>query len=91
MSVLPGSDINLFRYCQGVIDLDAEIPDGTFDFGMSEQELDSSEISCPPIDQCVLLLSGGCAIRRVFTGSDALVGRATKWLSGLTWLEMLSR
>ena len=38
----PGiSDINLFRYCQGVIDLDAEIPDRTFDLGMPEQELDS--------------------------------------------------
>jgi hypothetical protein len=30
----PGiSDINLFRYCQGVIDLDAEIPDRAFDLG----------------------------------------------------------
>jgi hypothetical protein len=34
----PGiSDINLFRYCQGVIDLDAEIPDRAFDLGMPEQ------------------------------------------------------
>jgi hypothetical protein len=34
----PGiSDINLFRYCQGVIDLDAEIPDRAFDLGMTEQ------------------------------------------------------
>jgi hypothetical protein len=34
----PGiSDINLFRYCQGVVDLDAEIPDGAFDLGMAEQ------------------------------------------------------
>ena len=33
----PGiSDINLFRYCQGVIDLDAQIPDRAFDFGMTE-------------------------------------------------------
>lgn len=33
----PGiSDINLFRYCQGVIDFDAEIPDRAFDLGMSE-------------------------------------------------------
>src|SRR4029079_16179301 len=48
----PGiSDINLFRYCQGVIDLDAEIPDRAFDLGMPEQELDSTEISCPPINQ----------------------------------------
>ena len=48
----PGiSDINLFRYCQGVIDLDAEIPDRAFDLGMPEQELDGPEISRPPIDQ----------------------------------------
>jgi hypothetical protein len=47
----PGiSDINLFRYCQGVIDLDAEIPDRAFDLGMTEQELDSPEIACPSID-----------------------------------------
>jgi transketolase C-terminal domain/subunit len=30
-------DINLFRYCQGVIDFDAEIPDRAFDLGMAEQ------------------------------------------------------
>ena len=48
----PGiSDINLFRYCQGVIDLDAEIPDRAFDLGMPEQELDGPEVSRPPIDQ----------------------------------------
>ena len=48
----PGiSDINLFRYRQGVIDLDAEIPDRAFDLGMPEQELDGSEIACAPIDQ----------------------------------------
>jgi hypothetical protein len=41
----------LFRYRQGVIDLDAEIPDRAFDLGMPEQELDGSEIACVPIDQ----------------------------------------
>jgi hypothetical protein len=35
----PGiSDINLFRNCQGVIDLDAKISDRAFDLGMPEQE-----------------------------------------------------
>jgi hypothetical protein len=34
------SDINLFRYCEGIINLDAEISDRAFDFGMSEQKLD---------------------------------------------------
>ena len=33
----PGiSDINLFRYGQGVIDLNAEIPDRAFNLGMCE-------------------------------------------------------
>jgi hypothetical protein len=46
----PGiSDINLLRYCQDVIDLDAEIADRAFD--MSEQELDSPQVSRPPTDQ----------------------------------------
>jgi hypothetical protein len=41
----------LFRYRQGVIDLDAEIPDRAFDLGMPEQELDGPEIARPPVDQ----------------------------------------
>ena len=45
------SDINLFRYCQRVIDLNAKIPDRAFDLGMPEQELDGPEITCPSIDQ----------------------------------------
>jgi hypothetical protein len=48
----PGiSDINLFRYCERVIDLDAEIPDCAFDLGMPKQELDGSEIASAPVDQ----------------------------------------
>src|SRR5471032_560237 len=45
------SDFNLFSYCQGIVDLDAEIPDRAFDLGMPEQELDGPEIARPPIDQ----------------------------------------
>jgi hypothetical protein len=51
------SDIDLFRYCQGIVDLDAEVPDRAFDLGMPEQELDGPEISCPPIDQGSLCTS----------------------------------
>jgi len=29
----------LFSYCQGVIDLDAEVPDRAFDLGVPEQKL----------------------------------------------------
>ena len=45
------SDINLFRYCEGVIDLDAEITDRALDLGMPEQKLDGPEIARPSIDQ----------------------------------------
>ena len=44
------SDINLFRYCNCVIDLDAEIPDCAFDLIVTEQELDSSEVARPSIN-----------------------------------------
>ena len=53
MSALPRgiSDINLFRYCDGIIYLNAEISDRAFDLGMSEQKLDGPEIASPPVDQ----------------------------------------
>ena len=39
-SALPGSsDVDLFGYGESVIDFNAEIPDGAFDFGMSQQQL----------------------------------------------------
>jgi hypothetical protein len=48
----PGiSDVHLFRYRQGVIDLNAEIPDRAFDLGMPKQKLNGPEITCPSIDQ----------------------------------------
>jgi hypothetical protein len=34
----PGtSDVNLFRYREGIIDLDAKVPDRAFDFGVAER------------------------------------------------------
>jgi hypothetical protein len=37
---LPGvSDVDLFGYREGIIHLDAEVSDGTFDFGVAKQEL----------------------------------------------------
>jgi hypothetical protein len=48
----PGnSDINLFRYGKGIIDLDAEVPDGAFDLGVPEQELHGAQIAGTPVDQ----------------------------------------
>jgi hypothetical protein len=54
----PGiSDINLFRYCKGVIYFDAQVSDRTFDLGMPEQQLDGPEIASPPVDQGSLCAS----------------------------------
>jgi hypothetical protein len=41
----------LFRYGKGIIDLDAEVPDGAFDLGVSEQELHGAQIAGTPVDQ----------------------------------------
>jgi hypothetical protein len=45
------SDINLFRYCEGIIYFDAEISDRAFDLGMSEKKLDGPEIASSPVNQ----------------------------------------
>jgi hypothetical protein len=52
ISALPGnSDINLFCYGQGVIDLDAEVSDGAFDLGVAEQKLHGPQVAGAPVDQ----------------------------------------
>ena len=39
----PGSsDVNLFSYGEGIIDFDAEIPNGALDLRMSQQQLDGT-------------------------------------------------
>ena len=51
----PGSsDVNLFRYGEGIIDLDAEIAHGALDLGMAEQELHSPQVARAPVDQSCL-------------------------------------
>lgn len=48
----PGiSDVNLFRDCERVIDLDAQISDSAFDLSVPEQQLDRPQISSTSIDQ----------------------------------------
>ena len=48
----PGiSDINLFRYREGIIDLDAEVSDGAFDLGVAEQELHGPQVAGSTVDQ----------------------------------------
>ena len=48
----PGiSDINLFRYRKRIIDLDAEVSDGAFDFGVAEQKLYRPQVAGSTVDQ----------------------------------------
>jgi hypothetical protein len=39
----------LFCYCQRIIDLNPEIPDGALDFRVAERELNGSKIASAPI------------------------------------------
>jgi hypothetical protein len=41
----------LFRYGKGIINLDAEVPDGAFDLGVPEQELHGAQIAGTPVNQ----------------------------------------
>jgi hypothetical protein len=72
----PGvSDVDLFRYCQGVIYFDAQISDGAFDFCVPEQHLDHANINVllqemggkavPQRMRRYLLLDPGCLRSRV--------------------------
>jgi hypothetical protein len=48
----PGiSDVNLFRYCQGIVYLNAKISDRAFDLGVPKQKLDGPEIARTSVDQ----------------------------------------
>jgi hypothetical protein len=51
-ALCPGSsDIDLFRYGKGVIDLYAEVTHSALDLGVAEQQLDGTKIAGPAIDQ----------------------------------------
>jgi hypothetical protein len=56
------SDVNLFRYRKCVIDLDAEVPDGTFDLGVAEKDLHRSQITGTSVNQGSLgsSVTNGC-------------------------------
>lgn len=55
VSALPfGSDIYLFGNGEGVIDLYAEVSDGTFHLRMPEEQLNRPEIASTPVYQCRL-------------------------------------
>ena len=39
------SDVNLFSYGKGIVDFNAEIPDGALDLRMSQQQLHATEVA----------------------------------------------
>jgi len=45
------SDIHLFCYCDGIINLDAEVSYGALDLRVTEEQLDSAQISGAPVNQ----------------------------------------
>ena len=45
------SDFSLLRDGKGIVYLDAQIADRTFDLGVAEQKLDRSEIASPFVDE----------------------------------------
>jgi hypothetical protein len=44
-------DVNLLRNRDGIIHLDAQIPNGALDFGVTEKQLNGPKISRAPVNQ----------------------------------------
>jgi hypothetical protein len=44
------SDLNLFRNQKGIVDINPKIPNCALDLGVTQQELDSPEVACSPVD-----------------------------------------
>src|SRR5271166_7000016 len=49
-AALAGSELNLLRDAEGVVDLDAEIADGAFELRMSEERLYGSQVARLPVN-----------------------------------------
>ena len=66
----PKSDVDLFCYREGVIDLDAEISNGALDLNMSQKELYGSQLAGSAIDQGRLGPAKGMRPEQVRVRSD---------------------
>jgi len=53
ISALPpqGSNVDLLRYCKGIIHIDAEIPDSALYLGVAQQKLHGSQIPGAAVDE----------------------------------------
>lgn len=59
----PPSDLSLLRRLQYIVDLNAEVANGAFQFRMSEQKLHRPGIPGSPVDQVKPLSAAWCACR----------------------------
>lgn len=48
------SDLRLFRYLEGIVDLDAQVPHCRLQLGVAEQQLHSVQVLGAGVDQCRL-------------------------------------
>jgi hypothetical protein len=65
------SEVDLFRDGKCIVDLNAEIPDGALNFGVAEQELHSTQVTGPAVDQRRLCPPEGMGAEQVRVQSDA--------------------
>ena len=77
----PKSDVNLFCYRKGVVDLDAEISNDTLDLSMPQKELYGSQVAGSAIDQGRLGPAQGMRPEQVRVQSD--VSDPVRWESGI--------
>ena len=49
--------LSLLCHLQGVVNLNAKVPHGTLEFGMTQEQLNSPEILCSPVNQRGLSLA----------------------------------
>jgi hypothetical protein len=50
-TLLANLQLRLLGDLQSIVDLDTEVPDGTFELRVPEQQLDGTQALCPPVDQ----------------------------------------
>jgi hypothetical protein len=45
------SDVNLFGYREGIVNLDPEIPDSALDLSVAQEQLNGSQVARTAVDQ----------------------------------------
>src|SRR4051812_1634165 len=68
----PGSsDVNLFSYRKGIVDLNAEVAHRALDFRVAQQDLDGAQIACSPVDERRLSAAQRVRAKQEWVETDA--------------------